>query len=157
MTDQSDLWDAVAASYDAAGLISLTNIRDRSATVVDAAVGTDAALAVINFWPIYAQAAYDPADALHVEVAKMGVISMLYRRGGSAKDIAKVEWDEVFSPEGIIAQVRKTDPRGRQGPSSNSGVTQRAETTSSGQRVRGWSDRDSLPVGYLPRRRLAED
>lgn len=159
MTDQSDLWAAVVASYDSAGLVTLTNIRDRSATTVDTTVGTDAALGVINFWPAFAEVAYDASDALHVEVAKMGVIALLWRRGGSATQIAKIEWDEVFSPEGLIAQVRKTNPRSHRGPSSNSGVTQKAETTSSGENVRGWSDPDALPQGraYMPRRVNAGD
>lgn len=157
MADQDTLWAAVVTSYDAAGLIALTNIRDRNATTVDTTAGTDAALGVINFWPAFAQVAFDVTDGLHLEVAKQGTIALLWRRGGSSTSIAKVEWDEVFSPEGLISMVRKTDARSHRGPSTNSGVTQKSETTQSGQRVRGWSDRDALPVNYMPRRTIAED
>lgn len=153
----SALWTAVKGSYDSDGLLELTNIRDRAATTIDDAVGEDAAQAVIDLWPAYAQEDYDSTDSMHVEVAKQGAIAMLWRRGGSASSIEQVKWEEVFSPEGLIAKVKRTGARGRQGPKSNSGVSQRSELTSNGQRVRGWSDPDSLPTGYLPNRRIAED
>lgn len=153
----SALWTATKTSYDSDGLITLSNIRDRAATTIDDTVGEDAAQAVINLWPIYAQTDYDASDATHVEVAKRGVIAVLWERGGTASEIAKVEWDEVFSPEGLISRVRRTGPRGRQGPSTNSGVSQKSELASGGQRVRGWADRESLPTNYLPNRTLADD
>ena len=156
MTDATDLWTAVTTSYDAEGLLTLSNIRDPSATSADASVGADAAQGVIDLWPAYAQVAYDGTNALHVEVAKRAVIAMLWTRGGTSSTIAKVEWDEVFSDSGLIARVRRTGARGRQGPSSNSGVTQRAETVN-GRRVRGWSDADSMPVNFLPSRKIADD
>lgn len=156
MTDATELWTAVVADYDADGLITLTNIRDRSATSVDTTVGQTAAQAVINLWPAYAQEAYDSTDALHVEVAEMAVIAMLWRRGGTSSTIAKVEWDEVFGADGLIARVRRTNARARSSPQSNSGVTQKAETIN-GRNVRGWSDRESLPNGIAPRRVTAED
>jgi len=157
MTDATDLWTAVVASYDEDGLITLTNIRDRAATTINTAVGQDAAQGVINLWPVYSQADYDGSNALHVEVAKMGVIALLWRRGGTAASIAKIEWDEVFSDEGTISKVRRTGARGRGRPSSNSGVMQRAETDGNGNLIRGWSDRDSLPVNWLPTQRSAAD
>jgi len=153
------LWAAVVASYDSDGLIELTNIRDRSATAIDTDVGENAAQGVIDLWPAYAQEAYDSSDALHVEAAKQGVIAMLWRRGGSASTIEQVKWDEVFSSEGLIAKVQRTGARGRQGPNSNSGVSQRSELASGNRAVRGWSDPDSLPGGrgYMPRRVIAGD
>jgi len=147
----------VVASYDGDGLITLTNIRDRSATSITTATGQDAAQAVIDLWPAYAQIAFDATDALHLEVAKRGTIAMLWERGGSSSAIAKVEWDEVFGAAGLVARVRETGPRGRRGPNSNSGVQQKSELTSNGQRVRGWSDTESLPVSYLPSRRTAQE
>jgi len=157
MTDATDLWTAVVSSYDSDGLITLTNIRDRSATTVNTSVGQDAAQGVINLWSMYAQEDYDGTDAQVVEVAKRGVIAMLWERGGSSASIAKVEWEEVFSSEGLIAKIRRTGPRGRQGPKSNSGVAQRTELTTGGQRIRPWSGRDSTPFGIMPRRIVAED
>ena len=157
MSDQSELWAAVVVSYDGDGLITLTNIRDRSATSVDTSVGQDAALGVINLWPAYAQEAYDSTDDLHVEVGKRATIAMLWERGGTSSAIAKVEWDEVFSPEGLIARVRRTGARGRQGPNSNSGVTQKTERTAGGGKYRGWSDRESLPTSWMPKRITAQD
>ena len=155
MTAATDLWEAVKLSYDANGLISLTNIRDGSQTTINETVGDQTALDVINLWPAYAQVAYDSTSGLHVEVGKHACIAMLWRRGGSSSTIAEVAWDEVFSSDGMIARVKFTGPRGRRGPSSNSGVTQKAETIN-GRRVRGWSDRESFPVGYLPTRRTAD-
>ena len=157
MSDKSELWAAVVVSYDSDGLITLTNIRDRAATSVDTTVGEDAALGVINLWPAYAQEAYDSTDDLHVEVGKRATIAMLWERGGTSSAIAKVEWDEVFSPDGLIARVRRTGARGRQGPNSNSGVTQKTEQTASGGKYRGWSDRESLPVTWMPNRVTARD
>lgn len=156
MSDATDLWTAVVTSYDADGLIELTNVRDRTATTVDTTAGQDAATSVLALWPAYAQVVYDGTNALHVEAAKQGVIAMLWRRGGSATTIEQVKWDEVFGTDGIITRVRRTGPRGHRVGSSNSGVTSSRETIN-GQRVRGWSDKDSLPSGYLPRRQIAED
>lgn len=151
------LWTAVKADYDSDGLITLTNIRDRSASTIDDTVGQAAAQAVINLWPVYAQETYDSADAAQVEVAEMGVIAMLWRRGGSAATIAKVEWDSVFASDGLVSKVKRTGARARSQPSSNSGVSQKSELTASGGQVRGWSDRDSLPPSYLPIRRTANE
>ena len=97
------LWAAVVVSYDADGLITLSNIRDRSATTIDTTAGEDAAQGVIDLWPVYAQETYDASDSTHVEVAKQAVIALLWRRGGSSTTIAEVKWDEIFSPEGLIA------------------------------------------------------
>lgn len=156
MSDATDLWSAVVTSYDADGLIELTNVRDRSATTVDTTAGEDAATAVLALWNAYAQVSYDGTNALHLEAAKQGVIAMLWRRGGSATTIQQVTWDEVFGADGIISRVRRTGPRGHRVASSNSGVSQSTETVN-GQNVRGWSDRASLPDGILPNRQIAED
>jgi hypothetical protein len=150
------LWAAVVASYDEDGLIALTNIRDRSATTINTPVGQNAAQGVIDLWPAYAQTTYDAANALHVEVGKRACIALLWSRGGSSMSIAKVEWDEVFSADGLIARIKQTGSRGRARPTSNSGVMQKDEANM-GQPVRGWSDADSLPINYLPLRRMARD
>lgn len=146
MADQDDLWAYVESVYDAAGLLTLTNIRDRSATSVDDAVGVAAALSVIRLWPAYAQTTFDVSDGLHLEVAAAGVIALLWRRGGAATSIEQVKWDTVFGDDGMVSKVKRTDPRGRPGPSSNSGTITSQE---SGTRY-GWSDRRSLPYGIMP-------
>ena len=115
MSAQSELWAAVVASYDSASLISLTNIHDRSATSITTAVGEDAALGIINLWPIYAQADYDSTSDLHKEIGKRATIAMLWERGGTAAAAAKQEWDEVFT-EGVIDKLNRIGARGRQGP-----------------------------------------
>jgi len=145
----SALWTAVEAAYDEDGLVTLTNIRDRSATTIDTTVGQNAAQEIIDLWPYYTHATYDATDSGHVAVAKHGVIALLWRRGGTAAAIAEVKWSEW---EGMVARVKTTGARGHVGPSSNSGVTQASELAS-GQRVRGWSDRESLPPGFLPSRK----
>ena len=154
MSAQSELWAAVVVSYDSASLITLTNIHDRSATSITTAVGEDAALGVINLWPIYAQVVYDSTNDLHVEIGKRAAIAMLWERGGSASVAAKQEGDEVFT-DSVLNMLKRTGARGRQGPNSNSGVQQKSELTSSGGKVRGWSDRECLPGNYLPIRRTA--
>lgn len=151
MTAASELWDAVTARYDSSGLVTLTNIRDRSATAIDDAVGEVAAQSVIDLWPLYAQVDYDQTNATHVEVAVFGVIAVLWRRGGAASSIEQVKWDTVFGPDGAIAKVKMTGPRGRAHPVSNSGVRTSSERTSSGEDVLGWSDAANLPPNYAPR------
>lgn len=155
MASADDLWDSVVVTYDEDGLIALTNIRDRSATTANASAGLSAAQGVIDVWPAYAQVEYDPTNALHVEVAKRATIAMLWSRGGSSSSIAKVEWDEVFGDGGLLEKIRRTSARGRQGPSTNSGVESSSEFLS-GRAVRGWSDRESLPREILPSRRTAD-
>lgn len=157
MAAQDDLWTAVKADYDSDGLVTLTNIRNRAAITINDSVGVAASLAVINLWPMHAQTAYDSTNAAHVEVAEMGVIAMLWRRGGSASSIEQVKWDEVFGDNGLISKIRATGPRAHRVGSSNSGVQQSDERDSSGSSVRGWSDRDSLPTNYLPTRVTATD
>ena len=146
MAAQDDLWGYVQAVYDTDGLISLTNIRDRSASAIDNDVGTAAALSAIRLWPAYAQTAFDETDGLHLEVGAKAVIAVLWERGGSSSSIAEVKWDTVYGETGLISKVRATSPRGRPGPSSNSGTL----TSSESGTVYGWSDPASLPTGYLP-------
>lgn len=150
----TDLWNAVVAAYDERGLISLTNIRSTAATTINTTAGENAAQGVIDLWPIFAQTDFDIDNATHVEVGKQATIAMLWRRGGSAANIAEVKWNEVFSDDGMIAKVRATGPRGHAAPSTNSGVVQPPEQTSDGRPYRGWSDRSNWPpVGLIPRRR----
>ncbi len=153
MTDATDLFEAVKLVYDADGLITLTNIRDRTATSIDENVGDRAAQSVIDLWPAYAEVTYDSGNALHEEAAMLGVIAMLWRRGGSASEIEQVKWESVFGTDGVISRVRRTGPRGRQGPVTNSNMTQSSGLTANGGRVRPWADEESLPVNYLPTRR----
>lgn len=153
MTDKADIWTAVKARYDSAGLLTLTNIRDRSANSVDDTVGTEAAAGTLALWNAYAEVAFNVAEAMHLECAVRGTIALLWERGGGSNSIAKVKWDEVFT-SGVIDKLKATSPRGRQSPSSNSGVQQRAETIN-GQPVHSWSSREALPTNYLPNRTIA--
>lgn len=154
MTAATDLWDRVTSDYDANGLIALTNIRDRSQTTINDVVGQAASQAVIDLWPIYAQVDYDETSTAHIAVAEMGVIAMLWRRGGSADEIQRVKWEEVFGSDGLISKVRMTGPRSHSVPVSSSGVQQASEL-SNGRYVRSWSEPDSLPPGFLPARKPA--
>ena len=149
MADKDTLWAYVKTTYDAAGLVTLTNRSVRSATAVDDVVGLAQSQSVLNLWPAYAQVAFDAADPLHLEVAVEGVIAMLWRRGGAATSIEAVKWDTVFGEGGTIEKVRRTNPRSKRGPSSNSAV-QTSREDSSGQKSYGWSDPRSLPQGTLP-------
>lgn len=154
------LWTSVVANYEHEGLVTLTNPRNNGATAVNTTYGQSAAQEVIDLFPMYGQVEYDADDSRHVMVARHGVIAVLYARGGTASTIAEVKWKEVFEgDDSRIAHLRRTTARARPAPQSNSGVTQRSELTSDGQRVRGWSDPDSLPGGrgYMPRRQIAED
>lgn len=155
--DDDALWSAVKARYDSRGLVQLTNIRDRAATTIDDTVGREAAASVISLWPAHVQSVYDSADAQHVEVAVLGVIALLWRRGGASSAIEQVKWEEVFGPEGLTMKLKRTGARGRMAPASNSGVSQAPERTSDGSRVRDWADRESLPPGVLARRASAGD
>ena len=154
MTDATDLWAAVVVSYDTKSLRELTNIHGANATTVTTAVGEDAAQGVINLWPAYAQVSYDAADGLHVEVAKRGVIAMLWERGGSSPQVAKVKWDDVFT-DGIIDKLKNTGPRGRQVPTTNSNLTQPTGLTARGGRKIPWSSPEALPHGLMPGDSLA--
>lgn len=143
------LWEAVVRSYDQDSLVSLTNIRDRSATAINSTVGYDAAQGVIDLWPTYAQIAYDPTDRVHVETAKRAVISLLWARGGTATNVAKIEWGEVWGPDGMMTMLRKTGSRARIVPTTNSDVIP-SRRDRDGVKKRPWSDPDSLPTNYLP-------
>lgn len=149
MTDATDLWAAVVVSYDDRSLAQLTNTNNRATQTITTAVGEDAALGVINLWPAYAQVDYDASNALHVEVAKRGVIAMLWERGGSATTIAQVEWDEVFT-DSMLDRIKRTGPRGRQSPKSSSNVKASSGLRADGSKPRPWSDDDALPFGILP-------
>ena len=146
MADKDTLWAYVKTVYNSTGLTTLTNIGAPEATAIDNDVGTAAALSTINLWPAYAQVSFDVSDALHLEVAAVGVIALLWRRGGASSEIEQVKWDTVFGDGGMIEKVRRTDPRAHRGPKSNSGTITSQE---SGTQY-GWSDKAALPPGYLP-------
>jgi len=156
MTDATDLWAAVEAAYVTEDLLNLTNTYDPTATAADDTVGASVSQSVIDLWPAYAQVAYDSSNALHVEVAMMGVIAKLWERGGTAATIAKQKWDDVFT-DGVIERLKMTGPRAHAGPSSNSEVTASSELRADGGRNRPWSDRASLPLGTLPLDRSVDD
>ena len=148
-TVEEALWAYAKTVYDSDGLVSLTNIGDRSATAIDDTVGEAAALSVIRLWPSYAQSDFDVSDPVHLETAVDGIIAMLWRRGGASTTIEQVKWDTVFGEGGTIEKLRRTSSRGRSGPSSNS----RTITSTTTTRYYGWSDPASLPPGYLPSNR----
>lgn len=154
----STLWSSVVAAYDEHGLAQLTNTHTPDAASIDTAVGESAAQEVIDLWPLYAQEEFSASNSAHMAVGRHAVIAVLWNRGGSSTEIAKIRWDDVFSQDGMISRVRRTGPRGRQGPRTNSGVKTRSELVN-GRRVRGWSDPDALPGGqdFLPQRRIADD
>lgn len=156
MTAATDLWEAVKGSYDNKQLVTLTNIHDRSKTGIDEDVGDDAALSVINIWIIYAQVAYDEGDALHVEVGKRAVIAMLWERGGISVTIARQAWDEVFT-DGVVERLKRTGPRSRMSPASNSNVSQHSGLLSDGTRPEPWADTRALPLGIMPIARSSRD
>jgi len=149
MADADDLWAYVKTVYDTDGLITLTNVRDRAAVAIDDTVGVLAAQSVLNYWPAYAQVAFEVADLLHVEVATEGVIAMLWRRGGASTTIEQVKWDTVFGEGGTVEKLRRTSPRSKRGPSSNSSVRTSREDEN-GATPYGWSDRRAAPPGLLP-------
>lgn len=146
------LWEATKASYDEDGLIALTNVRNRAAVTINDVAGEDAAAGVIALWPVYAQEPFDNCNPTHIEVGKRAVIAMLWARGGTATTIAQVNWDEVFSPDGMISKVRRTGARGRMAPRSNSDVRAARPT----EAYRGWADADALPPGVMPSRWRAD-
>lgn len=155
----STLWASVTSNYEAQGLITLTNPRDPAATLVDDDYGLAAAQEVIDLWPMYAQVEFDEDDSRHITVGRRGVIAVLFERGGTSSTISEVEWNQVFGDDGLIAKLKRTSARARQGPSSNSGVDQKSELSSTGGKVRGWSEPASLPGGrgYLPRQVYSDD
>lgn len=156
MTAAEDLWEAVKLSYDSKQLVTLTNIHQRNQTAVDEDVGDDAAQGVINLWIIYAQVEYDEADGLHVEVAKRAVIALLWERGGTSAKIAREEWNEVFN-DGVIDRLKRTGPRSRMSPSSNSNVSQHSGLLSDGSKPEPWADSRALPGGIMPTGRSSRD
>lgn len=149
MANKDTVWAYVKTIYDSTGLLTLTNVRDRSATTIDDAVGTAAALSVLNLWPAYTQVDFDVADTLHLEIAARGVIAILWERGGAATSIERTKWDSIFGAGGLADALKRTSPRGRPGPSSNSAI-QTSREDDGGTTPYGWSDRRSLPPGILP-------
>lgn len=152
MTDANvvALWNAVKADYDQDGLVELTNPRARDAVAINDTVGLAAAQAVFNFWPIYAQAAFDSTIPQHLSIGEMGVIAVLWDRGGSSTTISQVRWDAVFGADGAVAKVKMTAARAHAVPASSSGVRTSSEVGADGRQVRPWADPAALPVAFLP-------
>jgi hypothetical protein len=154
MAAQDELWSATVASYPTRVMLSLTRPEDTTATVIDTAWGTAAALATIEMWPIYAQTAYDETNPAHVQVGIRGTVAFLFERGGTSTEIAKIKWEDVFSDEGMLAKIKATGPRAHPAPRSNSQTAgPSSELLSDGSRPLGWSDSGNLPGGILPSRR----
>jgi len=151
------LWTAVTSAYSAQAMTELSNPDDRAAVAASTANGENAAQAVIDLWPLYAQVDYDASNDLHVQVGVMAVIAVLHRRGGSSSTIDKVTWDEVFGDDGMMTKVRRTGPRARQRPVISGSTERSSEATAAGGNVRPWSDRDSRPAGLSPDRNPADD
>lgn len=144
------VWATVKARYPSDALVTLTNRTETGGDAIDDDVGEAAATSFLSLWPAYAQVEFDETNSLHLEAATFGVIAVLWRRGGTALETAKVEWDDVFGAEGILAKIKRTDPRSHRGPASNSDVARRIDT---GGPYVGWSDRAAHPDGTFPRRR----
>lgn len=155
----SELWASVVDNYETNGLVTLTNPQDPAATLVDDDYGISAAQEVIDLFSMHVQVDFDDDDSRHITVGRQGVIAVLYRRGGTSSTIAEVKWKEVFGDDGLMVKLKRTTARARQGPTSNSGVKQKSELSSTGGKVRGWSDVASLPGGrnFMPRQTYAED
>ena len=153
----TDLWTAVTAAYSTQALMDLTNPDDRSASTANATKGEAAAQAVIDLWPIYAQEDYDASSSLHVQVAVMGTIAMLHRRGGSSSEVDKVTWEEVFGPDGALMKLKRTGARARILPQISGNTQRSTEGTTSGTPQRPWSDSDSRPEGLSPDLNPADD
>jgi len=147
MADAEDLWTAVKASYDEAGLVTMTR-RSNSATTIDDDIGEDAASSVLALWPMFAQIPYDGTVPAHVEIAKQGVIAILWRRGGASTTIEQVKWDTVFGDSGLIAKVRDVVARGRTAPVTDSRAVARGDLTPGRPRRPSWSE--SVPSGIYP-------
>lgn len=148
MADKDTIWTAVKAAYDEPGLKSLTNINVSDQTTVNDVAGTSAAEHVLALWPSHVEADFVVTVAAHMAVALRATIAVLWERGGSASTIAKVKWDDVFTDEGLMGNLRRTGARGRVGPSTNA-----PDVSASGGELLPWSHRKSMPVGYLPSRR----
>ena len=150
MTESSELWAAVEASYDSVTIDQLTNVNANNASAENDTIGLDAAAEAIALWDVYAQVDYDSTDATHVAVGKYAVIAILRARGGTIEGVAQAAWENVFGPEGMIARVKNTGPRGHAAPLSSSDRKRQSELSSGSKRKQG-SDpsrvTDNLPRG----------
>lgn len=147
MPAEDDLWTAVKDRYDEQGLISLTNVRDRSKKVIDDDTGTQAAADVILSYYIDVQADYDETSAIHVMLATEGVIAMLWKRGGTAATIQRVKWEDWIARAQALKGV---EPRGHAAPGTNS-TLQPTRDCYGHTPCRPWADKINFR-GLLPRR-----
>lgn len=145
MADADTVWAAVVERYSEPDLSQMTNPRQPEAMGrINTTFGTKAAEACLSFWPAYAQVEFDATNPLHLEVAVSGTIAVLFARGGTSTEIARIGWDEVFSnPDSMMAQLRNTGPRGRPKPISSA-----PDTDNSGRPLKPWSK--SYPDGLMP-------
>lgn len=153
MAAKDDLWAAVQGSYSEATLVSLTRIDDPDESTIDATFGLNACADVIALWPAYAQVDFDSTSGLHLAAAKQAVIALFWKRGGVASEAQRIEWEDVWGPDGPIVKIQRTGPRARISPSSNSDL----QTTGDTAGQFGWADPASLPDGTLPTNANAED
>jgi hypothetical protein len=141
MTAADDLWAAVKNNYDEQMLISLTNVRKRENAGIEDSVGTSAAQSVINWYPIIVQADYDEGSAQHVEVGMVGVIAMLWRRGGSAANAEKIRWEDWVQ---LAETLKGVEPRAHGLPESgdvNGKDCSADPACPPGCRPMGWADK----------------
>lgn len=141
----SALWTAVVAAYDSQGLEELTNPRNPETTSVNTTIGQSAAQHFIDLFPIYAEVAYSASDTQHVAIGLQGTIAVLFRRGGASTTIDEVKWDTVFGQDGLLSKLRNTTTRQRLPL-----TTSAPDTDSSGNDLRGWSHKKSMPSDFLP-------
>lgn len=146
MSDASELWRKVEESYDVATLRALTNVRDRSPSGINVAVGERAAADIVAMWPAIVQNEYDSTDTLHVAAAVFATYALLWRRGGTATSAQRVKWDEAVE---FMERVRDTGPRAHAAPGSSSGVRSPREDAD-GRKKLPWSHRKAIPQGQLP-------
>lgn len=146
MADKDVLWTAVKAGYAVDQLIPLTNIMDRAVNAIDDAVGTSAAEQVLGLWELYAEFPFDVLDVRHLAVGIRAVVAVLYERGGFSADIAREEWQEIFSDsDGLLSRLRRTEARSRTGPSISG-----PDLSADGKELRPYSHDKSMPVGFMP-------
>ena len=144
MSDATDLWTLVEDRYDPNSLVSLTNPRDPEAVAVDAARSVAAAQDVIDAFPLYAQIEYDSANAQHKQVAIVGVISILWERGGTSPTVARTRWEDWVK---LLERLKGVEPRSHVEPASSDADP---ATRNSPYRGQSWSSRKNLR-GLLPR------
>jgi hypothetical protein len=150
MADQDTIWTEVKEVYPSSALIALTNVHNRTATVIDDTSGTRAAEHVLGMWDSYIEESFDATDIKHLAHAVEGTMAVLYRRGGSNSQQANEQWDRVFGDSGMFSKLRRTAARSRRGPGGT------GPDLKSGREQYGYSHRRAMPPGYMPTTRTKD-